>query len=130
MSTTKTLPVVPPALAYDYLARALQLLEQPCEYNKPNSWIQGYEAITQEGLSCAPESELAVAWCTIGVVRAVTHYDQAPDAAYRYILALLNMANPIAIAQNNLPSVNDTHTFQVVQRMFQKAKVLTIKFGD
>lgn len=127
--TNKTLPVVAPALAYEYLNRALLLLEKPCEYNgKSNSWIQGREAITADGLSCAPESELAVAWCTIGVVRAVTHYDPVPDAAYRYILSLLNMANPIVITNGSLPGVNDTHAFQVVQRMFEKAKILAIRF--
>lgn len=133
MATTKIqpVPVVSPELAYDYLNRALLLLEKPSSYNNsPHSWIQGREAVRADGTGCAPESEQAVAWCTIGVVRAVTYYDQtSPDAAYKYILSLLNMANPIVFTKDSLPGVNDTHAFSTVQRMFEKAKVLAIKFG-
>lgn|SRR5678815_1987835 len=121
-------PVVSPTQAYEYLHRALQLLEEPRPPH-PNSWIQSAEAIDNEGRYCNPESERAVAWCTIGVVMAVTHYDPHPEEAYKYVLSLLNMANPIAIANDSLPAVNDTHAFETVRRMFQKAMGLALKFG-
>ena len=120
--------VVPATMAYQYLNRAQQLLEKPRE-NQPHSWIQGAGAINIDGHPVSPESEQAVAWCTIGVVRAVTHYDPNPDEAYKYILSLLNMANPRVIEAGSIPQVNDRTAFQQVIHMFEKAKVLAMKFG-
>lgn len=122
--------------AYDYLVRALQLLEKP-RYGKPsastheaplladNSWITGAEAWSDIlNTWVAPENELASAWCTIGVVKAVTKYDPDPDAAYRYVLSILNAANPIYVAEgssNAQPRLNDNGSFQLVRGFFQKA---------
>lgn len=118
--------------AYDYLVRALQLLEKPrhkiynghVELTHAHSWITGAEAITADGKYVQPEDERADAWCTIGVVKAVTKYDPDPDAAYRYCLSLLNAANPMYIAEgssNAQPRLNDRGSFQLVQKFFQRA---------
>lgn len=124
-----TTPVVPATVAYEYLDRALQMLDKPRPNNNvDNSWIQHAEAIKADGTYCMPEDEQAVAWCTIGVVKAVTHYDPNPDQAYTYLLSLLNMANPIAIANDTLPNVNDTNAYAVVRNMFIKAMNLAIRF--
>lgn len=122
--------VLSPTQASIYLQRALTMLEKPGPRNQPHSWIQNAEAIRDDGTHCKPEDERAAAWCTIGVVRAVTYYDPNPTSAYTYLLSLLNMANPIAIAQDTLPQVNDYATsFTTVQNMFRKAINLTIRFG-
>lgn len=126
--TTQNKPVVDPNLAYEYLSRAQYLLESPRPTGQSNSWIQHAEAINDQGNYVSPESERAVAWCTIGVVKAVTHYDETdPDKAYKYILSLLNMANPNVILEGSLPKVNDHTQFQQVIRMFEKAKLLAMK---
>lgn len=124
-----------PQLAYEYLDRALLLLKkQRPASGQSNSWIQGREAVDEQQHSCAPYDERAVAWCEIGAVRATTHYDDEAnntDAAYRYVISLLNMANPNILAYGSIPGVNDSHktTFDTVVRMFEKAKYLAIRFG-
>lgn len=126
--------------AYDYLVRALQLLEKPRmgRVHKsstqdipdalmeiaPHSWITGAEAISADGTYVAPEDERAEAWCTIGVVKAVTKYDDNPDAAYRYVLSIMNAANPMYVAEgssNAQPALNDSGSFELVQKFFQRA---------
>lgn len=118
-----------------YLQRALLLLEKPRirldRYDKqpiethPNSWIVGREAIDAEGYACAPESEQACAWCTIGVLRAVTHYDPDPPTAYTYCISIMNLANPAYVATGSKhaqPELNDRATsFEQVRRYFQRA---------
>lgn len=122
--------------AYDYLVRALQLLEKP-RYGKPdpnnhiapiiepNSWITGAEAWSDKlQKHVAPEDEAADAWCTIGAVKAVTKYDPDPDAAYRYCLSLLNAANPMYVAEGTAqaqPYLNDNGSWPLVRKLFQKA---------
>lgn len=124
------------ANAYEYLVRALQLLEKP-RYGKPSnsypheapllaphSWITGAEAITADGQYVSPEDERADAWCTIGVVKAVTKYDPDPDAAYRYVLSILNAANPMYVAEGTAsaqPHLNDNGSWPLVRKFFQKA---------
>lgn len=120
--------------AYDYLVRALQLLEKP-RYGKSvngqapllaeHSWIRNAEAFSDLlQTHVAPENELASAWCTIGVVKAVTKYDPDPDAAYRYCLSLLNAANPMYVAEGTAqaqPHLNDNGSWPLVRTFFQKA---------
>lgn len=103
-------------LAYTYLDRAQQLLA--------HGWVKGREAVDKDGISCAPESDLAVAYCEIGAIKAVTHYDQDPDAAYRYVMSILSAANAMVYAKGSVPSVNDSQatTQEYVLRMFDKAK--------
>lgn len=134
--TTKTPPVVAPQDTYEYLRRALQLLEAPRAGNPQapcNSWIKGREAVDINGNSCSPESDLAVAYCEIGAVRAVTHYasdDPVVRAAtYNYVLSILQAANPMAINAGSVPSVNDNPDteFSRVQRMFHKAMAFVEK---
>lgn len=113
--------------ATQYLQRALQLLEKPGPRNQPHSWIVGREAIDSSGMPCAPESEQACAWCTIGVVKAVTHYDPiSPDKAYTYCLSIMNLANPAYVATGNKhaqPELNDeaSTSFDTIRRYFQRA---------
>lgn len=131
----------PPATAnaLAYLTRALALLEKPrwakCTPDEvragtlpmmiaEHSWITGAEAISIEGVYCEPEDERAQAWCTIGVVKAVTHYDPEPVKAYTYCLSILNLANPAYVAtgsKNAQPYLNDTaESFETVRRFFQR----------
>lgn len=130
-----TKPVPATLNALSYLQRALMLLEQPRtnqqhEVTHPNSWIRSAEAIQQDGNHCAPEDERAVAWCTIGVVKAVTKYDDNPDAAYRYVCSLLD-ASPVVLSHGSLPSSNDTaDTFERVRKTFLRAIKLAERFGQ
>lgn len=112
-------PAIPPTTAYDYLDRAQQLLQ--------HGWIQGREAIDKDGNSCPPESDLAVAYCEIGAVKAVTHYDPDPDVAYRYCLSILDAANALVIEKGSVPAVNDTTTHEHVLQMFDRAKQYLIR---
>lgn len=111
--------------ALEYLSRALQLLEKPGPKGQPNSWITGREAIDDKGYPVNPESEQAQAWCTIGVLKAVTHYDPDPQRAYTYCLSILNLANPAYVATGSRsaqPELNDRATdFSTVRKFFQKA---------
>lgn len=126
----------PPATmnATTYLRRALQLLEAPRRDQQgnithPNSWIRNAEAILANGQHCEPEDERAVGWCTIGVVKAVTKYDDNPEPAYRYVCSLLD-ASPIVIAHDSLPSSNDSaETFERVRKTFLRAIALAEKLG-
>lgn len=116
-----------------YLQRALQLLEKPGPRNQPHSWITGREAIDIDGHPCKPESAQAQAWCTIGVIKAVTHYDPDPPRAYTYCQSILNLANPVYIANGQRdaqPSINDdpSTTFDQIRRYFQKGIALAIKW--
>lgn len=110
--------------ATQYLQRALALLEKPSPH-QPHSWITMREAIDADGHACAPESEQAVAWCTIGVVKAVCHYDPNPEQAYRYCLSILNLANPAYVATGSKyaqPELNDrASSFEQVRKYFQRA---------
>lgn len=122
--------------AYEYLTRALQLLEKPGPKQQPNSWIRDREAINAQGEPCSPESEQAEAWCTIGVLKAVTRYDADPEAAYRYCLSVLNAANPLYVATGSKqaqPQINDdpsTTSFETIQRLFQKGIALAAKWNN
>lgn len=126
----------PPATmnAATYLRRALQLLEAPRRDQQgnithPNSWIRHAEAIQANGQHCEPESEQAVGWCTIGVVKAVTKYDPSPEPAYRYVCSLLD-ASPVVIANDSLPSSNDSASdFSRVRQTFLRAIKLAERFG-
>lgn len=131
--------------AYEYLVRALQLLEKP-RYTYPktigsqpikladNSWIRNAEAFSDAlGKHVNPEDEMASAWCTIGVIKAVTKYDPDPDAAYRYCLSVLNAANPMYVAygqENAQPHLNDGGSWELVQRFFQRAINLAAKWSN
>lgn len=130
------------ANAYDYLVRALQLLEKP-RYGKPDmqthqapllaehSWIQNAEAFSDMLVKhVAPEDEAASAWCTIGAVKAVTKYDPDPDAAYRYCLSLLNAANAMYIAEgssNAQPALNDSSSWPLIRKFFQRGIAMAAK---
>lgn len=128
--------------AYDYLTRALQLLEQPRVRMTstgplvvaPNSWIINAEAYSDQlGTHVAPEDEAASAWCTIGVVKAVTKYDPDPEAAYRYCLSVLNAANPMYIAegsQNAQPALNDEGDWELVRNFFQRGIAMAAKWSN
>lgn len=129
-------PVLSPATTYDYLTRALQLLEKPGLGISGTSWIQMREAVNKQGQGVAPESEQADAWCVIGVLKAVTQYDANPDAAYRYAYSILNAANPalVAIGGSGLsgaaPSLNDhAYSFSQVQALFENAKQFLLRHG-
>lgn len=119
--------------APQYLERALQLLEKPGPHGQPNSWITMREAIDKDGKPCNPESEQAQAWCTIGVIKAVTHYDPDPERAYRYCLSILNLANPAYVATGTYsaqPILNDQATsFETVRRFFQKGIAMAHKMA-
>jgi hypothetical protein len=137
MTITNT-PILSKQDTIIYLSRALQLLEAPCVQhmstghvaNKAHSWIQGQLAVDAKGYQVPPESDLAVAYCEIGAIKAVTHYDQQPEAAYKYVTAILHAANPAAIvavrgAHNTggVPTINDHPytTFERVRKMFTRA---------
>jgi hypothetical protein len=130
--------------AYEYLTRALQLLEQP-RYSPANpfvpepiriadhSWIRNSEAWSDQLCKwVAPEDEMASAWCTIGVVKAVTKYDPDPEAAYKYCLSVLNAANPAYVAvgtEQAQPCLNDNAPgFEPIRRYFQRAIALAAKW--
>lgn len=132
------MPAIPLQQVYEYLDRAEQLLRAPnSSHSKPNSWVQNSLAVDHEGRSCEPHSDLAVAYCEIGAVKAVTHYDNNPDAAYSYVVSVLHAANPMAISKitgaNNMggiPCVNDSATsFDTIIKMFQRAKLWVVKQG-
>lgn len=118
--------------AYEYLTRALQLLEKPRK-NQLHSWIKNAEAITADGTYCEPEDERADAWCTIGAIKAVTKYDDNPDAAYRYCLSVLNAANPMYVAegsQHAQPTLNDyVADFSLIQRLFQRGIAMAARLS-
>jgi hypothetical protein len=129
--------------AYDYLVRALQLLEQPryispskLPYSKvaDHSWIRNAEAYSDIlGSWVAPEDERATCWCTIGVIKAVTKYDPDPEAAYRYCLSIMNAANPAYVAvgsQAAQPTLNDqAESFDTVRKYFQRSIALAHKWA-
>lgn len=133
--------------AYDYLVRALQLLEKPRRRPSanrengdidvveiaPHSWIQNAEAWSDQlQKHVAPEDERADAWCTIGVIKAVTKYDDNPDAAYRYCLSLLNAANPMYVAEGSSyaqPVLNDRGSWPLVQKFFQRAIAMAARLS-
>lgn len=135
-------PALPLIDVYTYLDRAEQLLRAPShrnDYQNNHSWIQGSLALDNKGRSCAPESDLAVAYCEIGAVKAVTHYATDPDAAYQYVVSVLHAANPRAIKaihyssdkMGGIPEINDhAASFDTIIRMFQRAKLWVIKQGN
>lgn len=132
MSKTNA-PVIPYNQVYTYLDRAQQLLSAPCPFSD-RSWIKGMLAMGRDGRGCEPESDLAVAYCEIGAVKAVTHYDTQPDAACSYVVSILHAANPQTISvaagpMGGVPHVNDalTTTFDDVVKMFERAKAYTLK---
>jgi len=129
-------PALSPSTTYNYLSRALNLLEKPGFGIAGTSWIQNREAVDKQGHGVAPESEQADAWCTIGVLKAVTRYDPDPDAAYRYAYSILNAANPalVAIGGSGLagaaPSLNDhAYSFDQVKSLFENAKLFLLRHG-
>lgn len=123
-------PATPNAVAY--LTRALQLLEKPGPRNQPNSWIRNAEALDDQLRHCKPEDERAQAWCTIGVLKAVTHYDPDPPKAYQYCLSILNLANPAYVATGSKsaqPTLNDrADSFDQVRKYFQRAIQTAMKW--
>lgn len=138
---TTNQPALPLIDVYTYLDRAEQLLRAPSHHNgyqNNHSWIQGCLAIDHEGLLCAPESDLAVAYCEIGAVKAVTFYAPNPEQAYQYVVSVLHAANPRAIKaihysdkMGGIPTINDHATsFDTIIKMFQRAKLWVIKQGN
>lgn len=132
MSKTNA-PVIPYNQVYTYLDRAQQLLSAPCPFSD-HSWIKGMLAMRRDGRGCEPESDLAVAYCEVGAVKAVTHYDNDPDAACSYVISILHAANAQTISKaqgpmGGIPAVNDAHatTFEHVIKMFERAKAFTLK---
>lgn len=131
MTNTYRQPATSHAAAY--LARALELLEKPGPKGQPHSWIKSREAIDATGQPCSPESEQAQAWCTIGVLKAVTHYDPEPTRAYTYCLSILNAANPLYVANGQRdaqPQINDSGivTFDTIRRLFQRGIAYAAKW--
>lgn len=123
-------PVVSPSETYTYLDRALQLLRAP-RYDKhqqiinDNSWIRNTLAIDANSNHVDPKSDLAVAYCTLGAVKAVT---PTPEAAV-YVNSIIDMANPNVISHDSIPNVNDrSNSFTHVERMFLKAMRLVEKW--
>jgi len=134
----KTQPVLPPTITDEYLNRVIELLSAPRRDSQgrithDHSWIRHAEAIDANGNHCSPKSDLAVAYCTIGAVRAVTLYDPNPEQAYKYVLSIIDAANPEVVANANpytggIPHVNDSHEFQRVIKMLNKAKTLVARW--
>lgn len=122
------IPVLSNQTAYDYLTRAQQLLEKP-RYPHEHSWIQFAEAISSDGHHVAPESEQAQAWCTIGVLKAVTKYDPNPEAAYRYVYSIMNAANAALIAAGSAPSLNDVSDYETVINLFENGRTFLLRHG-
>lgn len=122
-------PVITPTETYDYLSRALTLLRAP-RYDRhqqiinSHSWIQNTLAIDANNNHCDPKSDLAVAYCTLGAVQAVT---PTPEAAV-YVNSIIDMANPNVISHDSIPNVNDRSQFSSVERMFMKAMRLVEKW--
>lgn len=131
-------PVIPPQTTYDYLGRVIELLNAPRRNTSgrithDHSWIQHAEAIDQASNHCSPKSDLAVAYCTIGAVRAITLYDDQPDEAYKYVCSIIDAANPQVVVnahglQGGIPRVNDSHEFQRVINMLRKAQLLVSRW--
>ena len=122
--------VCSPQETYDYLTRALQLLEAP-RYNTKmevianNSWVQNTLAIQADGVHCDPRSDLAVAYCTLGAIQAVTPDDRIAT----YVNSIIDMANPSIVASGSIPNVNDhARSFERVQRLFHRAQELVTKW--
>lgn len=125
-----TEPIIPPELAHTLFVRALELLEAPnIAHNQPYSWIKGALALDKNYRQCEPESDLAVTYCELGVMRAVTAHLDNPTACNNYLVSLFNMANPNVIAHDTVPAVNDASStdFSLVKRMFLRAINLTDK---
>lgn len=126
--------VVSPRDTYTYLDRALQLLRAP-RYDKhqqqinSHSWIQNTLAIDASNNHVDPKSDLAVAYCTLGAVQAVTPTSEAAV----YVNSIIDMANPNVISatysqEGGIPVVNDQSQFSSVERMFMKAMRLVEKW--
>lgn len=118
----KTQPVVSPQDTLVYLSRALELLSSP-RYDKhqqiisSHSWIQNTLAIDALNNHVSPKSDLAVAYCVLGAVEAVTPTSEAAT----YVNSIIDMANPNVISKGSIPGVNDSSSFSNVQRMLTKA---------
>jgi hypothetical protein len=123
-------PVLSNQTAYDYLTRAQQLLEKPGPTANSHSWIRFAEAINAQGVHCAPESEQAQAWCTIGVLKAVTKYDPNPEAAYRYVYSIMNAANAALIAAGSAPSLNDVSDYETVINLFENGRTFLLRHSQ
>lgn len=127
---TQTQPILSPIETLTYVQRVEELLSAPRinhrtgEVTHPHSWIRNKEAITVYSESCDPKSDLAVAYCMIGAVRAVT----PDDDSYKYVISVINVANPTVVShadglQGGIPNVNDRITsFQQVVKMLQKTQ--------
>lgn len=127
---TTTTPVLSPIETSMYVQRVEELLSAPRidhrtgEVTHPNSWVQNREAIQADGHSCDPKSDLAVAYCMIGAVRAITPETES----YKYVISIINAANPNVIhaasgKQGGIPNVNDRATsFEHVIKMLQKTQ--------
>jgi hypothetical protein len=135
-------PVLSNQTAYDYLTRAQLLLEKP-RYKYPgtigsqpikleeHSWIRNAEAFSDAlGKHVAPEDELASAWCTIGVLKAVTKYDPNPEAAYRYVYSIMNAANAALIAAGSAPSLNDVSDYKTVINLFENGRTFLLRHSQ
>lgn len=119
-TNSKTLPVLTADETQTYLRRALELLEAPRPGDHPNSWVQGTLAIDINNKHCDPKSDIAVAYCVLGAVEAVT---PSPEAN-KYVLSILNMANPNIMANDTIPHLNDQRNitqFSNIQKLFNKA---------
>lgn len=130
--TQTTTPVLSPNETLTYTQCVEELLSAPRidyrtgEVTHPHSWIQGREATDQINQSCDPKSDLAVAYCMIGAVRAIT----PDDDSYKYVISIINAANPTVIShahghQGGIPSVNDSDpmSFERVIKMLQKTQI-------
>lgn len=130
-------PAISLDLAYIYLDRAQQLLKAPRD-GYVHSWIKHTLAVDSQEYNVPPESDLAVAYCEIGAIRAVTHYADDPEKAYSYVCSLLHAANPNAIAaitgrdnQGGIPIINDASDTNIdkVLNMFERAKNLALRLS-
>lgn len=125
-----TTPVLSPNETLMYVQRVEELLSAPRIDHRTHtvthrhSWIQNFEAVQVDHVSCDPKSDLAVAYCMIGAARAVT----PDDESYRYVISIINAANPTVVShasgkQGGIPNVNDSlQSFENVIKMLQKTQ--------
>jgi hypothetical protein len=103
-----------------------------------SGWIKGYEAVTAEGHTCAPESEEAVKWCVIGSWKAAIHYEPElvpHDYMYKYMNTLWNTANlnhMINLEHPDPPQLNDKQDTEhtLILRCYEKVIAHLIKHPE
>lgn len=138
----QTPPVLSLETTYNYVTRALQLLEKPGPGIQGSSWIKNAEAITTQPkgsiIYVKPEDERAEAWCFIGSLKAVTKYDPNPEAAYLYLYACINAANALLLSANHstagkagaAPQINDNAlSFGTVRQLLVNTQNFLIRKG-